>query len=219
MTVFTPEQVQEMKIDRVERYKRLNEFIEKGQVLFAGSSLMEQFPINELLLNYELPYKVYNRGVSGFTTIELLENIEPCILDLEPKVLFLNIGTNDLNGETYDIDGLYQNFSKIISIIKDKLPDTSIYLMAYYPVKEEILQQKTTPIRYRTNKRIDEANEKVVQRIANENNLHYIDVNDGLKDKNGEQIEAFTVDGVHMYANGYMEVLKHLLPILESIKL
>ena len=36
MTVFTPEQVQEMKIDRVERYKRLNEFIEKGQVLFAG---------------------------------------------------------------------------------------------------------------------------------------------------------------------------------------
>ena len=51
MTVFTPEQVQEMNIDRVERYKRLYEFIEKGQVLFAGSSLMEQFPINELLLN------------------------------------------------------------------------------------------------------------------------------------------------------------------------
>ena len=116
MTVFTPEQVQEMKIDRVERYKRLNEFIEKGQVLFAGSSLMEQFPINELLLNYELPYKVYNRGVSGFTTIELLENIEPCILDLEPKVLFLNIGTNDLNGETYDIDGLYQKSFQSLKI-------------------------------------------------------------------------------------------------------
>ena len=91
--------------------------------------------------------------------------------------------------------------------------------MAYYPVKEEILQQKTTPIRYRTNKRIDEANEKVVQRIAKENDLHYIDVNEGLRDKNGEQIEAFTVDGVHMYANGYMEVLKRLLPILESIQL
>ena len=90
--------------------------------------------------------------------------------------------------------------------------------MAYYPIREDILQLKDTPIRYRTNKRVEEANEKVLKRIADEMNVFYIDVNDGLKDENGEQKIEFTVDGVHMYANGYMEVLKRLLPILESIR-
>lgn len=33
------------KIDRVMRFRYLNEFVKPGQILFAGSSLMEQFPI------------------------------------------------------------------------------------------------------------------------------------------------------------------------------
>jgi len=41
--------MQHEKEDKVERYRRLNRFVRKGQIVFAGSSLMEQFPIYELL--------------------------------------------------------------------------------------------------------------------------------------------------------------------------
>ena len=32
----------------IENYRRLNKIAVKGQILFTGSSLMEQFPITEL---------------------------------------------------------------------------------------------------------------------------------------------------------------------------
>ena len=32
----------------VERHRQLNRYARKGQIVFAGSSLMEQFPIEEM---------------------------------------------------------------------------------------------------------------------------------------------------------------------------
>ena len=65
------------KQDKIERFKRLNQFVKPGQILFAGSSLMEQFPIYEFLQDFDLPLTIYNRGVGGYTTTELMENMEP----------------------------------------------------------------------------------------------------------------------------------------------
>lgn len=38
----------------------------------------------------------------------------------------------------------------------------------------------------------------------------YIDVNQGLTDENGRLKKAYTVEGIHMYANGYRVVLENL---------
>ena len=84
------------KVEKIERYKRLNKFVKKGEILFVGSSLMEQFPIYELMLDYGINKVIYNRGIGGFTTNELLEVMDVCIFDLEPSKIFINIGTNDV---------------------------------------------------------------------------------------------------------------------------
>ena len=34
--------------ERLENFRRLNKTAQKGQILFTGSSLMEQFPIEEI---------------------------------------------------------------------------------------------------------------------------------------------------------------------------
>ena len=36
--------------EKIAKYNVLNTFAQKGKILFTGSSLMEQFPINELLM-------------------------------------------------------------------------------------------------------------------------------------------------------------------------
>ena len=57
---------QEKEMKRA-RYRQQNAYIRKGETLFTGSSLMEQFPIEEMA--QQLPGRpvVYNRGIGGDT--------------------------------------------------------------------------------------------------------------------------------------------------------
>ena len=68
----------------------MNEASEKGSIVFAGSSLLEMFPMEQFVKEERADVVVYNRGIGGFVTKELLDNIETCILDLEPSKLFIN---------------------------------------------------------------------------------------------------------------------------------
>lgn len=61
-------------------------------------SLMEQFPIYEFLQDFDLPYTIYNRGIGGYTTQELLENMDVCIYALKPAY----IGRIALRGQEKD---------------------------------------------------------------------------------------------------------------------
>jgi hypothetical protein len=67
------------KEEKIERFKKMNENIIPGQIVCAGSSLMEMFPVEELAKEAKLNAIIYNRGVGGFVTDELLENIDTCI--------------------------------------------------------------------------------------------------------------------------------------------
>lgn len=64
-TFFQENQKRE-KADKITRYHHLNRYVKKGQIVFAGSSLMEQFPIYEFLLDDQLPLTIYNRGHRRF---------------------------------------------------------------------------------------------------------------------------------------------------------
>ena len=207
------------KQDKIERFKRLNQFVKPGQILFAGSSLMEQFPIYEFLQDFNLPLTIYNRGVGGYTTKELMENMEPCIYALKPAHIFINIGTNDMNEVDYTCEGLIENYRRILEGIRKNLPDTKLYLLSYYPVnpsaaKNDPVMQEVLKIR--TNARISEAN-KAVAALAEELRATYLDVNAGITDENGNLKEEYTIEGMHMYANGYKPVFDTLRPVLESL--
>ena len=214
------ERMKQEKQEKLERFRRLNKFVRKGQIVFAGSSLMEQFPVNELLMDLGIQLTVYNRGVGGFTTAELAGALEPCIIDLAPKHLFINIGTNDLNGPDYTLSSLIERYEGILRMIRAKLPETKLYLLAYYPVNEVVGFQSPSMgqvFQYRTNARIREANQAVEQ-LAQRMDAVYLDLNDSITDESGNMKAEYTIEGMHMYADGYMEVLQHLLPVLKTLQ-
>jgi hypothetical protein len=99
---------------KVERYRKMNKDIKKGSVLFAGSSLMEMFPIEQFAAEDKLPVTVYNRGIGGFITDELIKVMDVCILDLEPTKLFINIGTNDLSDSRIEMSTVMKNYEYIL---------------------------------------------------------------------------------------------------------
>ena len=193
---------------KLNNYKTQNLYIRKGQTLFTGSSLMEGFPVTEFCLNEGLPI-AYNRGIGGYTTDEFLEAIDTVLLDVQPARLFMNIGTNDIacrqDGENW-FDHLSRNERKICEIIKEKLPEAEVYLMAYYPVNRDAPAAKENGgLGARTNENVQKAN-RMVEALAIEFGFRYIDVNDGLKDENGNLKIEHTRDGIHLDSAAYRTV-------------
>ena len=209
------------KIKTLKRYQILNEQAKKGEILFTGSSLMEQFPINEMLMTENIPVVAYNRGIGGFTTDDMLEHMEEMVFGTEPSVIFINIGTNDIGSKNYSLEHLIENYECILKQIKERLRNVKVYLLAYYPVNNssEVATQEWVKniLKTRTNQNIRFANQ-AVQILAKKMECQYIDLNEGLTDEQGCLRKEFTIEGIHMYPNGYQIVLKNLLPYLKKLK-
>lgn len=212
---------QSARVKRMQRrsYQDLNKVALKGQILFTGSSLMEQFPINEIAMSMGVDKIIYNRGIGGTTTDEFLEHIDTVLLDLAPSKVFINIGTNDINERSdgeYWQDHLLRNYEKILAILKEQLPKTEVYMMAYYPVNPDIPdapEQTKYAFKTRTNAAIDDINAKLAV-LAENTGCHFIDCNAGLRDEDGNQKAEFSKEGLHMYPAAYLEVFKALRPYL-----
>ena len=207
--------------EKLERYRILNKHVVKGQILFTGSSLMEQFPINELMMTDHIDRIIYNRGIGGFTTLDMLENMDVQIFDVQPSKIFINIGTNDISyaGAPFDdvLSYMLKNYSDILGQIKTRLPDTQVYVMAYYPVNEtdKVPEGDWGKCLFvnRNNRNLLVAN-AAVKKLAEQSGYQYIDVNDGLTDDRGTLKKEYTIEGIHMYANGYRVVLQNMKPYL-----
>ena len=205
------------QMDKLERYRVLNQDVKKGQILFVGSSLMEQFPINELLMTAGINKVVYNRGIGGFTTTDMLKHMEVMVFALEPSKIFINIGTNDIGSPEYCLEKLLENYGEIIRQIQERLSDATIYVLAYYPVNETDKMpdgnMRKSMFSTRTNENIHIAN-GAVEKLAKQLGCCFINVNEGLSDGRNKLRKEYTVDGIHMYANGYRVVLQNLKEFL-----
>ena len=199
--------------DKLERYRILNQNVKKGEILFTGSSLMEQFPVNELLMTNGMDQVVYNRGIGGFTTTDMLQHMEEMVFGTEPSRIFINIGTNDIGSPDYQLEALLERYEEIIVRIQERLPEAEINMMAYYPVNEtdKIPEGEwgKTAFVTRTNENLNIAN-AAIENLAAKKGCRFINVNEGLADERGKLKKEYTIEGIHMYANGYQVVLQNL---------
>lgn len=201
---------------KVERYREENKTALKGQTVFTGSSLMEMFPINKLLKEHGDDTVIYNRGVGGFLSDELLAVIDVCAVDLMPSKVFINIGTNDLSWSSIPISSLMENYDRIISIIEESVPGVRIYLMAYYPVNYEAASPEMKDcLKIRTNEKITTANEEV-KKLAEKHGQRYIDINSRLKDEKGRLKAEYTIEGMHINEDGYRAVYDDIMAFVKE---
>jgi len=201
---------------KVERYREENKTALKGQTVFTGSSLMEMFPINKLLKEHGDDTVIYNRGVGGFLSDELLAVIDVCAVDLMPSKVFINIGTNDLSWSSIPISSLMENYDRIISIIEESVPGVRIYLMSYYPVNYEAASPEMKDcLKIRTNEKIITAN-KEVKKLAEKHGQRYIDINSRLKDEKGRLKAEYTIEGMHINEDGYRAVYDDIMAFVKE---
>ena len=212
LTDMNPD-IEQLKNAIRENYARQNRTAEKGQIVFVGSSLMEIFPIEKMQQGLGLDKVIYNRGVRATTTAELLAAMDVCVFDLAPSKVFINIGTNDVGFGVPEAEFL-ANYDEILRQIKEKLPGTQVYVMAYYPVNPvadfgESEAEHESLFARRNNEILKAASEKVAQ-LAQKHGYEFINVNAGLADADGNLRPELTFDGGHMLPAGYKIVLENM---------
>ena len=196
------------KYQMVQSWQTLNQTCRKGQTVFTGSSLMEMFPVENFAREEGDAFPIlYNRGVGGFTTHDMLLCLDEMVIGLQPRRVFINIGTNDLSDPAVTIDALMARYGDILTRITAALPGVEIVMMAYYPINYDAAADEgmRACLRVRTNERIHEAN-MAVQALAERLGHRFIDVNAPLTDDQGRLKADFTIEGMHIFEEGYRAI-------------
>lgn len=185
---------------KLDEFSKQNQVLPRGGIVFAGDSIVEFFPLKKYLKT-DLP--LINRGIAGTDTIWLSQHLKEQIWILEPSMLFLWIGTNDL-GEGLSISDIVQRISDMIAAIKQESFYTEIYLLSVLPVNERSIYQERVKIR--NNKDIQALN----QDLSVLSGAQYLDLYDLLLDDIGNLAEAYTIDGLHLTQSAYHIIAKRL---------
>ena len=204
--------VTRMRNQTIRYYRELNQIAEKGQTVCAGSSLMENFPINEMLMNQGCTKKVYNRGIKGFTIDEYNEVLD-VVLDLAPSKLFINIGSNDLNLPGDTLGNLISKYKSLILRIQEVLPTCQITMLAFYPCRDSNAPTPRAGHIPRTMSMVNLANEHL-EKLASELGCYWLNCNAPLLAEDGMLREDIMTDPIHFSPAGYagvLEILKEYL--------
>lgn len=147
-----------------------------------------------------------NRGISGQTTPQMLVRFRQDVIDLDPSVVVILAGTNDIAGNTgpVTLDFIMGNIQSMAEIAQAN--NIKVILCSVLPAFDYPWRPGLNP-----NIKIPKLN-AMIKEYAQANNMQYLNYFDALNDGNNGIIEEYTYDGVHLTLEGY----KVLEPMLEK---
>ncbi|MCM3744005.1 GDSL-type esterase/lipase family protein [Sporosarcina luteola] len=156
--------------------------------VFIGDSITDYGEFQE----YFPAEVVLNRGIRNDVAKGVLDRIGE-VVDRNPREAYLMIGVNDIRYRT-DIKDFEKRVNKIVDSFEGK--ETQLFIQSILPVNNGLFGNEVT------NEKVKRFNE-ILQRIADENGIEYIDLHLSFTDKNGQLDKKFTVDGLHLNGKGY----------------
>lgn len=179
-------------------YRKLNQApLKEPGLIFLGDSIVEYFPIHELL---QSPKYMVNRGVRGYRTDLLRTHLDAHVFGTELEQIFLLIGTNDIGKEIPQKETL-DNVEAVLQAIMRDFPLTKINLISVLPVSQEERYKQKVSIR--SNEKIQALNQAYRELAQVYHQVGYVDVYSSLLDEVGQLAEAYTTDGLHLSVAGY----------------
>ena len=173
------------------------------RVVFMGDSITDSWQ-NPKFGGF-FPGKPYvDRGISGQTTPQMLLRFRPDVISLQPKVVLILAGTNDLAGNTGPatleaIEGNLASMAELAKANSIKVVFASILPVSDYEQRDgkPIIQTLRRPP-----DKIKALNEWMKGYTAN-NKLTYLDYYSALVDDRGFLKVELSDDGLHPNAGGY----------------
>ena len=162
-------------------------------IIFLGNSITAGTDWMELLSNP----KARNRGISGDITFGVAERLDE-VTEGKPAKVFILIGINDISRNVPD-SIILRNYQNIIYRIKKESPSTKIYFQTLLPVNNEVLPVKN---QYNKDEHILYVNAEL-KKLAVQEKITLIDLHPHFLNADKKLDKKFTVDGLHLNAEGY----------------
>lgn len=171
-----------------------------NDALFIGDSITEgiknsgAIPAKQIIANKNVGLNsVANGDAVYYTTGTEPKSVLQAINELNPKPgkLYILLGANGMPG--LDNESHIKFYYTLIDQLKKAYPDTLIYTVSVTP-----MTMNSDYIKKFTQKKIDEFN-KLIQKMAEEKGVYYLDVQTALKGKDGYMVDDYApTDGLHM---------------------
>lgn len=180
------------------KYRELNQVsVLEPDIIFIGDSIVEYYPLQELLGTAKT---IVNRGIRGYQTGLLLENLDAHLYGDAVDQIVLLIGTNDI-GKDIPMNEALDNLEGVIQSLNRDYPLSQIKLVSLLPVNEGEEYKQTVYIR--TNEKIREWNQAYEALASAYMQVDFLPIYDSLTDSEGQLKSAYTTDGLHLSVAGY----------------
>lgn len=201
--------IKKLSADKCQLYTQLNSGAVKGQIVLVGDSLIENFMIQELFHGNQV---IYNRGIAGNTTYDIMERLDTTVTPLQPKKVFLLAGTNDFmpHIKANDDFSIAGRIIEICASIRAAVYDCDIYVLSLTPANFS-----DDPCIYKdwllgkTNERISNVNQEL-HRLCIQYGYTFVNIHSALLDENGQLKIELTLDGTHINIKAYKIILEQL---------
>lgn len=178
----------------------------ENRVVFFGDSITDIWKLAD-----SFPGKPYvNRGIGGQTTPQMLVRFRQDVIDLQPKVVVILAGTNDIAGNTGPMrnEDIEANLASLAELARAH--DVHVVFSSVLPVHNYTEKSKDF-FAQRPMARILQLNDWLKKYCA-ENGIVYLDYFSALVDDKGMLKKDLADDGLHPNAAGY----KIMAPLAEA---
>ncbi len=191
------------------KYRELNQVsVLEPDIIFIGDSIVEYYPLQELLGTAKT---IVNRGIRGYQTGLLLDNLDAHLYGDAVDQIVLLIGTNDI-GKDIPLNEALDNLEGVIQSLNRDYPLSQIKLVSILPVNEGEEYKQTVYIR--TNEKIREWNQAYEALASAYMQVDFLPIYDSLTDSEGQLQSAYTTDGLHLSVAGYQALSEALNGVL-----
>lgn len=178
--------------------------ISEKRIVLMGDSITEFWlPIHSEFFENK-PY--IDRGISGQTTSQMLIRFRPDVINLQPDVVVILAGVNDIAGNTGPTtpEKILGNIISMVELAKSNaikvilcavLPANNFYWRPNDKAAETILQLN-----------------QLINSYAKQHHIPYVDYHTAMADSNNGLPKEYSNDGVHPNIKGYQT----MEPLLEK---
>jgi lysophospholipase L1-like esterase len=195
---------------QLERYREANATAlrpakDEIRVVFMGDSITDGWSKPQYGGFFSgKPY--FDRGISGQTTPQMLVRFRPDVIELEPQVVVILAGTNDIAGNTgpMTLQQIEGNLTTMTELARAH--GMRVVLASVMPVRDGLKNKDGVPL-VQTKKRPPEtisALNEWIKKYAAANRLAYLDYFSAMVDDQGFLKAELTYDGLHPNAEGYV---------------
>lgn len=196
------------------RYAQANkELINQGKpvgIVMMGNSITEYW--EELHPQFFKGNGLVGRGISGQVSSQMLARFREDVINLKPRVVVINCGTNDIaeNNGPYDEDITMDNIMSMTELAIAN--DITVVLSSVLPCDSFCWNPSVKDVTLK----IHALNERISAYAASRG-LTYINYHDGMATGNGALNPSYTEDGVHPNSTGYYVMEKILTGAIDGL--